>query len=128
MYQNETYLVQTGYTYTFNGTNEPGTLSAIGIRNVDLDYDSNSTYIAGDVVFYNHVYYQALSATIQNVLPDMTSVDSGTWYELSETWLSYNHYDIGAKVLYNGQYYIALAMSHNANPETNPSIWELQII
>ena len=121
-------MVQTGYSYTFDGTNAPDTLNAIGIKQVDLDYDMYSTYLNGDIVYYSGAYYQALGAIIQNVTPDMTSVDSGTWYEISEDWLSYNHYEIGANVYYNGNYYTAIAASHNDNPELNPLVWELQII
>ena len=128
MYNDMTYEVQTGYTYTFNGANEPGVVGSLGIRNVDLDYDPYSTYLIGDIVFENGAYYQALSAVINNVTPNQTSVNNGTWYEFSVDWLSYNHYEAGTIVYYNGNYYTALASSHNANPETNPSLWELQLV
>ncbi len=128
LYNHETYEVQEGYTYLFNGSNTPGTFSAIGIKNVDLDYDMYSTYLTGDIVYHNGAYYQALDAVIQNITPDQTSVDMGTWYEFSEAWLSYNHYSVGSRVFYNGNYYIAILSNHNADPELNPTLWELEII
>ncbi len=127
MYLDNTYEVQPGYTYTYHGSNEPNTLSAIGIRNVDLSFDIYSTYITGDVVYDNGVYYQSLGVN-QNVLPNASSVDTGLWYELSTDWLSYNHYDVGDRVYYNSNYYIAITSSHNANPETSPLAWTLEIM
>ncbi len=128
LYNNQTYEVQVGYTYLFDGTNEPGTIGATGIRNVDMDYDAYSTYLTGDIVYYAGAYYKALQTSVFNTTPDQTSVNSGVWYELSEEWLSYNHYDIGTRVYYNGNYYTSLTTTHNDNPETNPSIWELEIL
>lgn len=128
MYQNQTYMVQPGFTYTFNGTNEPGIVGSLGIKNVDLAYDSYSTYIASDIVYMNNTYYKALSSVINDVTPNQTSVDSGIWYEISENWLAYNHYEAGQVVLYNGYYYTALSSNYNINPELNPAVWELQIL
>ncbi len=129
LYNNQTYEVQPGYTYIYDGsTNAPDTFSAIGLRNVDINYDQFSTYLMGDIVYHNGAYYQALSSVINDITPDQISVGSGTWYELSEDWLSYNHYAIGARVYYNGDYYIAITSNYNANPETSPLDWELQIV
>lgn len=128
LYQNNTYEVQPGYTYLFDGNNEPGTVGNLGIKNVDITYDSYSTYLLSDIVYHNGAYYKALSATINNITPDLTSVNAGTWYELSADWLSYNHYEVGTKVYLNSNYYIALVDNHNVDPETNPLVWELEIL
>lgn len=123
MYLDETYEVQTGYTYTFNGTNEPGSTSAQGIRNIDYSYHLNSQYLVDDTVYHNGKYYQALT-NARNIEPNQTSVSAGTWFELSETWLNYNHYSIGYHVYYNGNYYEAVANNFQENPETSSS-WTL---
>ncbi len=127
VYNDITYEVQPGYTYTYSVGFEPGTSPLLGLLNVSRIYDPNSTYISGNTVYYMDAYYKALGVSASGVEPNVTSVTNGLWFEISENWLSYNHYQIGDMVLYNGDYYTALTDHQNVEPDSNPSVWELYV-
>ncbi|AUD64708.1 hypothetical protein BK011_03080 [Tenericutes bacterium MZ-XQ] len=127
IYNEITYEVQPGYTYLYSVGSEPGTSSSLGLLNTSRVYDPFSTYIDGNTVFHLGTYYKALDVLASGVEPSLTSVSNGLWFEISEVWLSYNHYQIGDMVLYNGEYYTALANHQNIVPDANPLTWELYV-
>ena len=127
IYNEITYEVQPGYTYLYRVGSEPGTSSSLGLLNTSRVYDPFSTYIDGNTVFHLGTYYKALDVLASGVEPSLTSVSNGLWFEISEVWLSYNHYQIGDMVLYNGDYYTALANHQNIVPDADPLTWELYV-
>jgi hypothetical protein len=127
VYNDITYEVQPGYTYTYSVGSEPGSSPLLGLLNVSRIYDPNSTYVSGNTVYYMDAYYKALDVSASGVEPNVTSVTNGLWFEISENWLSYNHYQIGDMVLYNGDYYTALTNHQNVEPDSNPMVWELYV-
>ena len=127
VYDDITYMVQPGYSYTYSFGMEPGSSPLLGLLNVSKIYDPNSTYISGNTVYYLDTYYKALDVSASGVTPDLTSVSNGLWFELSPNWLSYNHYETGDVIYYSGNYYIALMDHQGYTPDVSPSVWDLYI-
>ncbi len=125
IYEGVTYMVQPGFTYLYQEANKPGTSHTLGLLNTNKIYDPYSTYINGNTVYYMETYYKALDVAASGVTPSITSVSNGLWFELSENWLSYNHYQAGDITYYSGTYYIALTDNQGYLPSSNPVIWQV---
>ncbi|MFH2117880.1 MAG: hypothetical protein ABII85_07500 [Bacillota bacterium] len=117
LYNGITWLVQEGYTYLYNVATPPGTVGiSLGLRDVSELYSSVSTYMIGDTILSEGIYYRALEDDLFDVEPDLTSVQNGQWFEISEFWLGYNIYEAGDIVDYSGILYIANYQNQNMNP------------
>ena len=82
-YDEIVYMVQEGYTYTYDVLNLPGSSSILGLIDVSHIYQTSSTYHIGDYVYYLGTYYEALLFNNAGIIPDASGISSGYWVLLS---------------------------------------------
>ena len=76
-YQGQIYKVQEGFTYTYSSLAKPGTSALLGLVNMSYVYEQTSTYVAGDVVYYQNAYYECLLLNDLGYAPDVTGIGLG---------------------------------------------------
>ncbi len=78
-FEDVTYLVQSGYSYTYNVDSKPGSDPALGLVDITYNHDMMSTYVVGDVVYYEGTYYECLIQNNLGISPDESGVTLGYW-------------------------------------------------
>ncbi len=73
------YMVQQGYSYTYDELNPPGSDPALGLIDTSHIFQQTSTYLIGDYVYYLDAYYEALLLNSTGVIPDASGISSGYW-------------------------------------------------
>lgn len=79
LFENVAYQVQTGYSYTYNLFNLPGTSSAQGLMDMSHNYSSYSTYLVGDIVYDQGAYYESILFNDLGIAPDAAGILLGYW-------------------------------------------------
>ncbi|MFH2117894.1 MAG: hypothetical protein ABII85_07570 [Bacillota bacterium] len=83
IYDGITYLVQSGYTYIYDINNPPGSLPSLGLLDLSGVFNPMSTYLVGNVIYFEGNYYECLIFNDTGIVPDALGILSGHWISLS---------------------------------------------
>ncbi|MFH0767342.1 MAG: hypothetical protein V1920_04550 [Bacillota bacterium] len=83
IYDGITYLVQSGYTYIYDINNPPGSLPSLGLLDLSGVFNPISTYLVGNVIYFEGNYYECLIFNDTGIVPDALGILSGHWISLS---------------------------------------------